>query len=63
MVIKANKVQYAMDNNPMQFALITTSKGLGILLNTVYADAEFTRKYRLAVRQWKGHNVGVKIVA
>ena len=52
-----------MDHNAVQFALISAAKGLGILLDTVYADTKLARKHGLTVRQREGDNVGVEVVA
>ena len=63
MVVEADEMQHTVDDDPMQLALIATPKGLCIFLDSVGADAKFTRKNRLTIGQRKGDDVSVKVVA
>ena len=63
MVVKANEMQHAMDDDAVQLAFVSPTKGHGILLDTIHADAELARKHSFAIRQGEGHNIGIEIVA
>lgn len=62
MVVKADKMQHAVDDDPMQFALVGAPKGDGILLDTVCADAELARQNGFTIGQGEGYDVGIEIV-
>ena len=62
MVVEADKVQHAVDDDAVRFALVCPAKSYGVLLNAVHADAKLARQHSLTVGQGKGHDVGIEVV-
>ena len=62
MVVEAQQMKHAMNDDAVQLAFEAPSKSHRILLDAVDADAKLARNHGLTVGQRESYNVGVEVM-